>query len=179
MRILKWVGGILAAIVVIFFLIGVFVPTFTYVSRIEVNAPVEHAWAVFNDESRVGEWMTGFKSIETISGNPNEVGSKFRLVFEEDGKEIVMTETMTAFEPHERFAFDLVNEVMNVNVDIRFASSGGKTEITATSLVDGNNIFWKSLLPLFKSGFEDRSQEMYDKLKTLIETTEVSSSSTT
>lgn len=112
MKILKYILGIIAALVVIFFMIGVFVSTFTYENKVEVNAPVEKAWAVFTDESRMGEWLTGLKSIETISGNPGEVGSIYRLVFVQNGEEMVMTEEVTAFQQNELFAFNLDNDVM-------------------------------------------------------------------
>lgn len=153
-------------------------PTFTYVSKIEVNAPAEHAWAVFTDDTCMGEWMTGFKSIENISGNPNEVGSKWKLVIEQGGELMEMTETMTAFKENELFAFKLENDVMFVDTDITFVEQNGRTEIKATNLVEGRNILWKSLFALMRGALGANSQGICDNLKTVIETTPIATDST-
>ncbi|MCG8605812.1 SRPBCC family protein [bacterium] len=177
MKILKWLLGILAALAVVFFLIGVFVPSFSYETQIVVDRPVEHAFAVFTDESKMGDWMTGFKSIETISGNPNEVGSQYRVIIEENGEEMEMIETVTAFEKNKLFAFKLLNDLMYVDAEIKFSEEMGKTKITSSNQVEGRNILWKSMLPLFKSSLESRSQQVYENLKQLIEKTNFGSHS--
>ncbi|MFQ5639147.1 MAG: SRPBCC domain-containing protein [bacterium] len=171
MKILKGVLGILAAFVIGFFLVGFFVPTFTYLSKVVVDKPVGEAFAIFNDESRLGEWLAGFKSIESVSGEPNQVGSTYKLVIEDEGEVMEMMGTVTAFVENELLSFHLVNDVMTVDTDIRFVSQGDRTEITATQKVEGRNLFWKSLLPLFQSVITQKSQENYDRLKTVIEAT--------
>lgn len=178
MKVLKWIAGIVVLLIVIFILIGVFVPSFTYVSQINVNAPAEHAWAVFTDDSRMSEWMEGFKSMENISGNEFEVGSKWKLVIEQGGEEMEMVETVTGFKENELFAFRLENDVMFVDVDITFDEQDGKTEIKAANLVEGRNILWKSLFAMMKSTMASSSQGMYDNLAKMIETTPVNTDST-
>jgi hypothetical protein len=131
MKILKWLLGILAVLAVAFFLIGVFIPTFTYETQIVVDRPTEHAFAVFADESKLADWMTGFKSIETISGYANEIGSQYRLIFEEEGEVMEMIETVTAFEQNKLFAVKLVNDLMYVDTEIEFTEEMGKTKIAA------------------------------------------------
>ncbi len=174
MNILKWVVGILALLLVAFFMVGVFVPTFTYESRISVNKPAAHAFAVFIDENKTADWMTGFKSIEIISGNRGEVGSKYKLAIEENGELMEMEETITKFKENELFASKLINDVMFADVEITFVESHGQTTITASNLVEGRNWIWKSLLGLFKGNISNQSQEIYENLKQLIEATELS-----
>lgn len=174
MNILKWVVGILALLLVAFFMVGVFVPTFTYESRISVNKPAAHAFAVFMDDKKRADWMTGFKSIEIISGNRGEVGSIYKLAIEESGELMEMEETITAFKENVLFASKLVNDVMFADVEITFVESHGQTIITASNLVEGRNLIWKSLLVLFKGNISNQSQEMYENLKQVIEATELS-----
>ena len=174
MNIIKWVAGILALLLVAFFMVGVFVPTFTYESRISVNKPAAHAFAVFMDDNKRADWMTGFKSIEIISGNRGEVGSKYKLAIEENGELREMEETITAFKENELFAFKLINDVMFVDAEITFVESHGQTTITASNLVEGRNWIWKSLLGLFKGNISNQSQEMYENLQHVIEATELS-----
>ena len=37
------------------------------------------------DESKMGEWLEGYKSMEVLEGEPLTVGSKHKMIFEEDG----------------------------------------------------------------------------------------------
>ncbi len=169
MKLLKYVALFLVVVAAAFLLVGVVAPTFTYESRVEVNAPLEKSWAVFNDVSLMGEWLIGFKSVETLSGQPGAVGSKYKMVFEEDGRLMEMTETITAFQPNEEFAFELDADPMIAKVDVRFSGDDQKTEIVALNHMDGKNLIWKSILRLSKSSMEKRGQLVYDNLKSLIE----------
>jgi len=176
MTFLKYALGLVAILSVVFLLIGALVPTFSYESRIIVDAPREHSFAVFSDETRMGDWLSHFKSIELVSGAPNEVGSEYRLVIVEKGEKMVMTETVKAFDENEFYAFELDNDVMLADVEIRFSGDETSTEIVATTKVNGKNFLWRSILPLFKSMMTQRAQHDYDKLKHVIETTPAPSS---
>ncbi len=156
-------------LVVIFFAFGFFKPSINVETKILVNKPRSVAWKYFIDESKLKEWMTNIKSIEKISGEPNKVGSKFRMTFEENGDEIVMPETMTEFRDNEVFGFTLENEVINDDVRITFIDRGDKTEIVQTDKLNGGNIFWRSLFAILESTFHKNTVETYEKLKVGIE----------
>lgn len=156
-------------VVVIFFAFGFFKPIITVETITLVNKPRNVAWKYFIDESKLKEWMTNIKSIEKISGEPNKVGSKFKMTFEENGDEIVMTETMTEFRDNEVFGFTLENEVISDDVRITFTDRGDKTEIVQTDKLTGGNIFWRSLFAILESTFHKNTAETYEKLKARIE----------
>ena len=171
MKILKWVGIIVGVLIVGFLAIGVITPDFSYHNSVTVNAPVEKAYSVFTDESKMSEWLTGLQRIENVSGAPLEAGSKWKLVFDEGGRTIEVLEEVTAVDPNQRFAFNIDTEPFAGTVDIRFAAIDSTTcKIDATSTVDGKNMVWKSVLALSKSMMTDRAQEQYGLLKRLIET---------
>ena len=71
----KIILGLVVGLALAFFAIGIFTPSFTYENKVEVKASVEKAWAIFTDQSRMRDWLTGFQSMETISGISGEVGS--------------------------------------------------------------------------------------------------------
>ncbi|MFQ5651512.1 MAG: SRPBCC family protein [bacterium] len=173
MRVLRYILGAVAALAVIFVLIGMFVPSFTYENRIEVSKPVEHSFAVFSDPANMSEWLTGFKSMENLTGGPNEVGSTWKLVFVDGDEEIIMTEEVTGFKENELISFTLDNEVLEADIEVHFVRKNGTTGILQSSKVEGKNLFWKSLLFLSKWNMTARGQENYVKLKHLIETTEL------
>lgn len=171
MKVLKWLGVIVALLVVGFFAIGIVTPKFSYHNAVTVNAPVEKAFSVFTDESKMHGWMPTLQNIENVSGAPLEVGSKWKLIFDEGGRKIEVLEEMTAVDPNQRFAFNLDTEPFVGTVDIRFTAVDSATsKVEATSTVDGKNMMWKSILAMSKSTFESRAQEQYDLLKKVIET---------
>ncbi len=154
---------------IIFLALGFIYPKPEHQTRVEINRSREVSWNYFTDESKMVEWMKGFKKIETISGKRNEIGSKYRMTFQEDGREIVMTETVKEFKPQERFDFLLENEVISDDVTITFSEENGKTIITQTDRITGGNMFWRSLFAVIQSNLKANAQEMLEKLKTNIE----------
>ena len=105
--------------------------------------------------------------METISGNPGEVGSK---IFVENGDEMVIMEEVTAFQEKNLFGFTLgMPNPLISDVEVKFTGDESKTEITATIHVEGKNLLWKSTLRLMKSMIANRGQGQYNKLKEIIE----------
>ena len=155
-----------------FLAIGLFSPTISYESTVLVNKPVAHSFAVFNNPFNMKKWMPGFKSVKMVSGIPNTIGSKNQLIFEEDGKEIIIVEEVTEYEQNKVYAFDLTSDFVNSKIKITFQDVGGKTRITATTEATGNNVIFRSMFVLMKSHLQDRDQEAYTNLKDVIETTE-------
>ncbi|MDN5200649.1 SRPBCC family protein [Fulvivirgaceae bacterium BMA10] len=169
MKFLKYFLGFLIIIIIAFFAVGLFVPTFSYQSSVKVDAPVEKVWEVFVDESKLPYWMDGFQSIETISGKRNEVGSIYELVFLQGGEEIKLTETLKAFEPGKLFAMKIESDFLSSDTKVNFEQEGDQTIITAVNRVEGNNLFKKSICFLSKSTFQEMSTKQYTKLKDIIE----------
>lgn len=170
MKALKYILGILVLLILAFFTLGMFNPELTYESRTQVNAPVEHAFAVFQDPDRMDEWLEGLKRIEMISEGGVKVGSKSLLVFEENGETMELTEVVTAFKENELYAFTLDADVMTANVEIRFVAKDSlNTEIIARTTSTGKNIMWRSILALAKSTFQQQDQDSYTRLKEVIE----------
>ncbi len=168
-KILLGLLGILVILVVGFFAIGFIFPKLTTETRVTINKPRKTVWKYFTDQNTLKEWLPNVKNIEKISGEPMTAGSKFKMTFEEDGSEIVMTETMTEVKENEVFAFILENEVMKANNRITFVDIGDKTEVIENNTLEGGNIFWRSLFAIMKSGFEKNSGDSYQRLKTNIE----------
>ncbi len=56
MKILKIILGLVVGLALVFFAVGIFTPSFTYENKVEVNASVEKAWAIFTDHP---EWVIG------------------------------------------------------------------------------------------------------------------------
>lgn len=171
MKILKLVVSLAVGLVVAFALVGFFVSEVETTSSVDIAAPVDQVWAVYTDESRMGDWIEGFVSIEHISGAPLEVGSRWRLVFTDPGgDEIEMIEEVTAVDPMQRFAIILESDDVYVESDTRFLSDGaGGSRIESTSRMRGKNWIHRSLLALFRGFAQGQQDENFDRLRQLIE----------
>ncbi len=169
MKVIKWAGIVVGVLALLFGLAVLFTPPVEYETRVVVDRPVDVAWRVFADEDRTSEWLEGLKSIETISGQPQKAGSRFRLTFEEDGQEIVMEEEVLVWKDEEEFSFRLMHPMMNSDNTIRFTALGDdRTEIVSKTEVRGHPLF-KPLLPLMKGAFVERNEQTYGRLKAIIE----------
>lgn len=152
-----------------FFSIGLIYPKIQNRTQVEINKPAEVVWAYFVDENNMSEWIEGFKKVEIISGKRNEVGSKYRMTFDEGGSEFVMIETVKEFNPPDVYAFRLENEVITDDVKITFKESDGITTVVQEDNVVGGNIFWSSLFVLTQSNLKSNVQKALDKLKSNVE----------
>ena len=170
MKFLKITLGIITALVICFLLLGIFSPTVSYTIEMEANKPLKESWAVFTDESKTDQWVEGLKSTELISGTKNEVGAVSKITIDHDGEIIEMTEKLTAVKEMEQYAMEFDNEVMINNVDVRFtAKDDNTTLVNVNNEIKGKGPFFRSLFVLMKGTFQKGGDDMYARLKTLIE----------
>lgn len=160
---------LLGTCLVSFLLIGVFIAHLDYKIKFEVDKPIDQTFKTFMDASLMGQWMTGFKKMETLSGHPGEVGSKYRFIFSEGGKEVIVEEEVTAVKENELFAFSMENDFLKGTGEFHFLEKDGKTEITYINDTTGRNIIFKSMLAIFRSNIMERNKTDFEKLKTIIE----------
>ena len=64
-------------------------------SEIDIDAPVEVVWAAFDSPDNTGRWMRNLDSITTTSGEPGQPGTITELVFDENGREVILKQTVT------------------------------------------------------------------------------------
>lgn len=169
MKILRGIFVVILILLVGFYAIGFFVPQIEIETSVEVNQPVEKSFAVFMDEKYMQDWLMNLKSVETVSGEPNTVGSKYRLTFLEEGREISVTEEVTAYRKNEEFAFHMEHESLNSDVRVLFSPSPAGTQITMLNETRGNDWFMRSMLPLMQSHMSERQERNFNQLKLLIE----------
>ncbi len=169
MKIFKYIALFFLLLIASFFAVGLLTPSLTYENSVVVDAPVEKAFALFMDTSKMKEWVPGFVSIKADSGALNNPGTILTLILLQDGQQYEMTETITTIKPNEQYAYQLDNTVLRNLVDVRFISKGNQTQITSNNFVTGNSIIWRSVFYFYKKGFYEQGQKTYDDLKKMIE----------
>ena len=60
-----------------------------------IDASQESVWAAFDNPDNLKRWQQNLVRIEPVSGEPGQPGCVCRLVYDEKGKEVVLTETVT------------------------------------------------------------------------------------
>lgn len=169
MKLLKYILGILALLIVLFLLLGLIKPTLTYECKTSVNKPLAEAWAVSQDEEKLPEWLDGFQKVEHISGSPGAVGAISDIYFITDGQEMTIRETITSVIPNKSVAMVFASDFMNMNYKIMMNAVGGKTIIHSTSTCEGNGLISKSLVALMKSYIITQEETNLANLKKVIE----------
>ena len=141
-----------------------------YETSFEVDRPVDVAWAVFSDEERMTEWMPGLIRMDLMEGEYETVGSKYRLVFDENGQTMEMIETITAIEPEEEFAFSFTMEeaLMEGEIRVLFEGQGERTTIRTENVVRGKSLM-KIFVPLMREQMVARQELGYRQLADMIE----------
>jgi hypothetical protein len=171
MKILKYVLFAILALVVLFFALGLFKSTVSYGHEITVDKPVQEAWAVTQDESKYGQWLEGFKSMELIEGEPGKVGSKYKVIVQPEGQpDFEMIETVVSMAEYEHVEMHFASEAMDFEQTISFAESDNGTTITSDSKVMGKGIMTRSMFALMGmfGAFQAQEEKNFEALKALI-----------
>jgi carbon monoxide dehydrogenase subunit G len=141
-----------------------------YRVSVEVDRPIEDAWEVLMDESKMGEWLEGYKGMELLEGEPLTVGSKHKMIFEEDGREMTFIETVTAIEPPTEFSFDFDHDMMTSNIQMTLESTGHlSTRIMNRTKFKAKGFFINLFMYFMTPRMTSRQRRSFASLKALIE----------
>ena len=171
MKILKAIFLIIGILFLTLVAIGIFKRDFTSQATIDINAPVDQTFAIYNNPFLLNRWLTDFKSMENISGKLNQVGSQWKLTFNnQNGDDVIVNETITAFVQDKRITFDYDNIWLTGHNETVFESlSANKTKITLTQEYSGKGIIQNAMFFLMSSHVDNLNQQNLEQLKSLIE----------
>lgn len=64
-------------------------------AEVIINAPREQVWAAFDNPDNMTRWQPTLRSFEHKSGTPGQPGAVSELTYEENGRKIVMIESIS------------------------------------------------------------------------------------
>ncbi len=169
MKILKYLLIIILILVAVFFIRGLLTPSIYYESEVMVKKSLEESWAVMSDQSRAGEWISGYVKSELISGDGNTVGSVSNVHIDNNGTESIIKETITNIKPNEVIAMDFTMDFMDMGYEMRLEEKDEGTLIRSKSTTSGNGLFAKSMISFMKSAMKAQEDENLGNLKKVIE----------
>lgn len=136
---------------------------------VSINAPVEKVWKIFMDPDSLKHWLTGFVSVEHLTGNPGEKVSTSKLKFIEHGKEIEVIETVLMIEPEKLYMFSIYNDKFMVENEVLLTSYGERTELTQSTKLFPKVFFLKLMAPIITPSMKRKTLNDLMKLKKFIE----------
>jgi len=169
MKYLKYILGLIAILVIGFFLMGIIKPKLAYDCEIIVEKPAAESWAVVQDEEKMSEWLPGFIKIENLSGTPGTVGAVSLVYFDNDGQQMSIRETITDIVPDKSISMTFEDDFMNMDYKMHLTSIDGKTKINSSTTAVGNGTISKSIMALMGGSIKAQEEANLVNLKKAIE----------
>lgn len=140
---------------------------------IEIDAPIERVFTALVDDSLNKQWIPNLSETEFIEETENKVGSTFREVYHEKGKDIEMQGVITAHEPNHHHACEMSGNEFDLAVQYYLSQNGSstllrqKTQITFHSAI--TRIIMVALYPFMMWFGKRQLKSSLGKLKQLCE----------
>jgi hypothetical protein len=117
------------------------------------------------------KWQDGFKSITHLSGEPEAVGSKYRFLYSNKGKEFELIETILVNDLPKEFVgqyehIHMTNTMKNTFQEVRPGVTLWNAEIEYTIL---KGFVIKMIAKIFPSMFRKQTQKWLNQFKTFAE----------
>jgi uncharacterized membrane protein len=169
MKTIKIILGIITFFVVSFLLTGLVVKETTYKAEVAVNKSIEEVFKTFNNSENIKKWIPEIKSFEVLNNNPGKTGSTYKIVLDNKGQEITMTEKVMAFVPNEKVTLFFDAEGMLKKDDYIFREKDGITTITLNASCQSDTYIMACVFPYFKGTFQDQDQSYLNNFKEFVE----------
>ena len=158
--------GIVALLIVVFLCIGIFVPSVEYTMTVEINKPRDITWRVMRERK---DWIDGFKSFQQISGAPDQIGNRARVMVVRDGAEYTFDSELKQIRPPEMAETELTNSMLVHDATVTLTENNGKTTLVSNEKITGTNAIYRSLFALFRSRITATSAKNFAGLKQAVE----------
>ena len=169
MKVFKLLFRIVLLLIIIFFLTGLFVKNVTYSVTTDIEKPLEETFLLFNDETKIKEWIPEVISFEQINITEAMIGNTYKMVVVSNGEDIEMTEKILNYIPNQKVELGFEIDGMHKINAISFTSSQNTTTITNDITIEGTNYMLKCMFPYFKSKFKSLDQETLNNFKAFAE----------
>jgi len=169
MKTIKIILGIISFFVLAFFLTGLFVRETTYTAQVSVNKPIPSVFKTFNNAENIKNWIPEIKSLEVVNENPGKTGNVYKIVLDNQGQEITLTEKVMAFVENEKVTLFIDAEGMLKKDDYIFTEKDGVTTVTLNASCQSDTYLMSCVYPLFKGVFLEQDQAYLNNFKVFAE----------
>lgn len=110
-----------------------------------INCPIQTAFERTNDH--VTDWSSIVQEEEMLHVTPDRIGSTFRTVTTEHGREMTFDGVVTRYTPPYASGIRMEGEAFSLTANYKFEEVPEGTRVTQTSTVTGKG-FFRILIPL-------------------------------
>jgi uncharacterized protein YndB with AHSA1/START domain len=134
-----------------------------------LEKPIDVVWRAFDNADNLKRWMPTLTDYQQLSGTPGQPGATSRLTFLENGRNIVMDETILSRREPFELILRLDTEHGANDVAHRLESmAGGQTKWTLDAEFSFKG-FLRFLAPLFRGMIRKRLQDDCNRFKEMLE----------
>ena len=138
-----------------------------------IDAPAAHVFPWLEDTDRMKQWLPNLVEDVPLTETEDHIGSTFRQVYHERGKDMEMIGEVTAYSENERMRAYITADMFDLDVDYHLkALREAQTELTQYTEIKFKG-FIKLMKPLMvlmsKLSKKDPTAEAHKVLKALIE----------
>ena len=169
MKIIKIILGIISAFVFVFFLTGLLIKETNYSSQVFINESIDEVFYSFNNIENRKYWIPEVNSVEVIKEKPGKIGSVYKVIVDNHGQKITMTEKVLAYIKNEKVTLFFDAENILKRNDYLFKEKKGVTIITLNSSCQRESYIMACLYAYFKETLKEQDQAYLNNFKALIE----------
>jgi uncharacterized protein YndB with AHSA1/START domain len=142
---------------------------------VTIDANVDAVWAAFDNPDNRRRWQTNFHAYEHKTGEPGQPGATAELTFDEKGKLVVLTETITERRERSFLACTYESGQGTTTIVNQFADIEGK-QTRWTSWCRFSFTGFMKVMSLFMGGaIRKRTEADMQRFKLMVETDEAQS----
>ena len=140
------------------------------IHQLDIDRSREHVWKAFDDLEYMKRWQPTLTAFDHQRGVRGQPGAVSLLTFQENGRPIVMTETITVRREPEEFSGTYDNAMALNAVRNTFAALGShRTRWTVESEFVFKGLIFRLLSPLVRGLVDRRIRSDMERFKTLVE----------
>ncbi len=125
--------------------------------EVVINKSREDVWRLFDNPDNLKKWQPALKSFEHQSGRPGQAGAASKLIYEENGREIVLIETIESRNYPEEFSGSYSSSHATNHLTNRFIALDDRATKWAVDCEFVFHVFFLKLFgPLMKGMFVKR-----------------------
>ena len=138
-----------------------------------IDAPARNVFLCLEDSERLKQWLPNLIEDVPLTDTPDKIGSRFKQVYLERGKEMELIGEVTEYVDNERMRVDITANGFGLDIDYHLKSLGpAQTELTQDTQMKFFG-FMKVMAPLFvlvsKFSSKDPTAEAHALLKEMCE----------
>ena len=174
MKVLKWILGGLVGILLLLFIVLYFLSDgmsgiVENRTEIEIEKPANQVFTWISESEKLKQWMHGLKEDIPINGDSLRVGSKSKIIVEDEQGRFEMIVEITQLKMNELLAVHITSEGFEVNAVYKLSESGDVTTLNYEGRAHFKSLFLRLITFVIKPASQQQLENNFNKLKSLVE----------